>query len=59
MVKVFGYSSTTDDVLEGVNLRGQRILVTGVSAGLGVGDGAVSCSARRACGGRGSGPEKG
>jgi len=32
----FGASSTTDDVLSGVNLRDKRILVTGVSAGLGV-----------------------
>jgi NAD(P)-dependent dehydrogenase (short-subunit alcohol dehydrogenase family) len=32
----FGATSTTDEVLEGVNLRGKRILVTGVSAGLGV-----------------------
>ena len=32
----FGATSTTEDVLSGVNLRGQRILVTGVSAGLGV-----------------------
>src|SRR5258705_7918961 len=32
----FGASSTTDDVLSGVNLMGKRILVTGVSAGLGV-----------------------
>src|SRR5262245_17376340 len=29
-------TSTTEDVLAGVNLRGKRILVTGVSAGLGV-----------------------
>lgn len=36
MAKTFGYQSTTDDVLEGVDLRGKRILVTGVSAGLGV-----------------------
>jgi NAD(P)-dependent dehydrogenase (short-subunit alcohol dehydrogenase family) len=35
MVKV-GAKSTTEDVLEGVDLRGKRILVTGVSAGLGV-----------------------
>jgi NAD(P)-dependent dehydrogenase (short-subunit alcohol dehydrogenase family) len=34
--KVFGATSTTEDVLTGVNLRGKRILVTGVSAGLGV-----------------------
>lgn len=35
-VKAFGKESTTDDVLEGVDLSGKRILVTGVSAGLGV-----------------------
>src|SRR4051794_28627390 len=32
----FGATSTTEDVLSGINLRGKRILVTGVSAGLGV-----------------------
>src|SRR6202162_5591768 len=32
----FGATSTTDDVLSGVNLKDKRILVTGVSAGLGV-----------------------
>jgi NAD(P)-dependent dehydrogenase (short-subunit alcohol dehydrogenase family) len=32
----FGATSTTDEVLAGVDLRGKRILVTGVSAGLGV-----------------------
>jgi NAD(P)-dependent dehydrogenase (short-subunit alcohol dehydrogenase family) len=32
----FGASSTTDEVLSGINLRGKRILVTGVSAGIGV-----------------------
>jgi hypothetical protein len=36
MVEVFGATSTTEDVLSGVNLSGKRILVTGVSAGLGV-----------------------
>jgi len=36
MTTSFGETSTTDDVLTGVNLRGKRILVTGVSAGLGV-----------------------
>jgi NAD(P)-dependent dehydrogenase (short-subunit alcohol dehydrogenase family) len=36
MTKQFGYQSTTDEVLEGVDLSGKRILVTGVSAGLGV-----------------------
>ena len=34
--KTFGATSTTDEVLEGVNLNGKRVLVTGVSAGLGV-----------------------
>jgi NAD(P)-dependent dehydrogenase (short-subunit alcohol dehydrogenase family) len=33
---MFGATSTTDEVLSGVNLHGKRILVTGVSAGLGV-----------------------
>jgi NAD(P)-dependent dehydrogenase (short-subunit alcohol dehydrogenase family) len=32
----FSAESTTDDVLEGVGLTGKRVLVTGVSAGLGV-----------------------
>jgi NAD(P)-dependent dehydrogenase (short-subunit alcohol dehydrogenase family) len=32
----FGSTSTTDEVLSGLNLKGKRILVTGVSAGLGV-----------------------
>jgi NAD(P)-dependent dehydrogenase (short-subunit alcohol dehydrogenase family) len=32
----FGATSTTDDVLAGVDLTGMRILVTGVSAGIGV-----------------------
>src|SRR6267154_1417877 len=36
MVDVFGATSTTEDVLSGINLHGKRILVTGVSAGLGV-----------------------
>lgn len=36
MASTFGASSTTDEVLAGVSLRGKRILVTGVSAGLGV-----------------------
>ena len=36
MAKQFGAQSTTDDVLDGVNLSGKRVLVTGVSAGLGV-----------------------
>ncbi len=34
--RVFGSTSTTDDVLAGIDLQGKRILVTGVSAGLGV-----------------------
>ena len=36
MVMGFGANSTTDDVLAVVNLHGKRIIVTGVSAGLGV-----------------------
>jgi NAD(P)-dependent dehydrogenase (short-subunit alcohol dehydrogenase family) len=36
MTAPFGATSTTDDVLDGVDLSGKRILVTGVSAGLGV-----------------------
>ncbi|KJC47167.1 shikimate dehydrogenase [Bradyrhizobium sp. LTSP885] len=32
----FGATSTTDEVLAGTNLSGKRVLVTGVSAGLGV-----------------------
>jgi NAD(P)-dependent dehydrogenase (short-subunit alcohol dehydrogenase family) len=36
MTDRFGAESTTDEVLAGVDLSGKRILVTGVSAGLGV-----------------------
>ncbi len=36
MTKQFGATSTTDEVLEGIDLSGKRVLVTGVSAGLGV-----------------------
>jgi NAD(P)-dependent dehydrogenase (short-subunit alcohol dehydrogenase family) len=36
MAKTFGFESTTDEVLEGVDLSGKRVLITGVSAGLGV-----------------------
>jgi NAD(P)-dependent dehydrogenase (short-subunit alcohol dehydrogenase family) len=36
MAKVLGATSTTEEVLTGVNLHGKRTLVTGVSAGLGV-----------------------
>ena len=36
MAGSFGAESTTDEVLAGVDLSGKRILVTGVSAGLGV-----------------------
>ena len=36
MTQPFGATSTTDEVLEGVDLSGRRFLVTGVSAGLGV-----------------------
>ena len=36
MANQFGAQSTTDEVLQGVDLTGKRVLVTGVSAGLGV-----------------------
>src|ERR1035441_7973829 len=36
MKKALGATSTTDDVLAGIDLHGKRILVTGVSAGIGV-----------------------
>src|ERR1700733_4333668 len=36
MSKSFGAESTTEEVLAGVDLKGKRVLVTGVSAGLGV-----------------------
>jgi NAD(P)-dependent dehydrogenase (short-subunit alcohol dehydrogenase family) len=36
MARPFDATSTTDDVLAGVDLNGKRIFVTGVSAGLGV-----------------------
>jgi len=36
MATIFGATSTTEDVLSGVRLGGKRVLVTGVSAGIGV-----------------------
>ena len=36
MTEHFGATSTTDDVLSGVDLSGKRVLVTGTSAGLGI-----------------------
>jgi NAD(P)-dependent dehydrogenase (short-subunit alcohol dehydrogenase family) len=36
MADTFDADSTTDQVLDGVDLSGKRVLVTGVSAGLGV-----------------------
>src|SRR5277367_5372035 len=36
MAVKFGAKSTAEEVLAGVDLKGKRILVTGVSAGLGV-----------------------
>jgi len=36
MTQSFGATSTTDEVLRGINLSGKRVLITGVSAGLGV-----------------------
>jgi len=36
MIHSFGAASTTDEVLQGIDLTAKRVLVTGVSAGLGV-----------------------
>jgi NAD(P)-dependent dehydrogenase (short-subunit alcohol dehydrogenase family) len=36
MTQAFGAESTTDEVLAGIDLTGKRVLVTGVSAGIGV-----------------------
>ena len=36
MTKVWGATSTADEVLSEIDLHGKRILVTGVSAGIGV-----------------------
>src|SRR5579863_6070921 len=36
MTQIFGATSTTDEVLSGTDLHGKRILVTGVSAGIGI-----------------------
>src|SRR6202034_2599579 len=36
MANVLGATATTEDVLAGIDLKGKRILVTGVSAGIGV-----------------------
>ncbi len=36
MTRIFGATTTSDEVLDGVRLAGKRILVTGVSAGLGI-----------------------
>jgi NAD(P)-dependent dehydrogenase (short-subunit alcohol dehydrogenase family) len=36
MSRNFGAESTTDEVLDGIDLSGKRVFVTGVSAGLGV-----------------------
>jgi len=35
-VKKFGAKSTTDEVMDGIDLSGKRVFITGVSAGLGV-----------------------
>jgi NAD(P)-dependent dehydrogenase (short-subunit alcohol dehydrogenase family) len=35
MERVFGAQSTADDVLDGVDLNGRRVFITGVSAGIG------------------------
>jgi nucleoside-diphosphate-sugar epimerase len=36
MTNAFGFVTNTDEVLAGIDLHGTRVLVTGVSAGLGV-----------------------
>src|SRR5215468_3188450 len=36
VTNIFGATSTTEDILSGIGLRDKRILVTGVSAGLGI-----------------------
>jgi NAD(P)-dependent dehydrogenase (short-subunit alcohol dehydrogenase family) len=36
MTQSFGSTSTTEEVLRGISLSGRRVLITGVSAGLGV-----------------------
>ena len=36
ITNIFGSTSTTEDVLSGIDLRGKRVFVTGVSAGIGV-----------------------
>jgi len=32
----FGCDSTTDEVLEGINLQGKQVIVTGATSGLGL-----------------------
>lgn len=36
IITPFGFSSTADDVLSGIDLRGRRAIVTGASSGIGV-----------------------
>src|ERR1700744_2598006 len=36
MTNLWGATSTADEVLSGIDLHGKRVLVTGVSAGIGV-----------------------
>jgi nucleoside-diphosphate-sugar epimerase len=36
MTNAFGFTTTSDEVLAGIDLHGKRVLVTGASAGLGV-----------------------
>lgn len=36
MTAIFGATSTTDDVVAGLDLKGKRVLVTGTSSGLGI-----------------------
>lgn len=57
MANQLGATSTTDEVLTGINLHGKRILVTGVSAGLGV-ETALPCVSWRTCHRRSARSEK-
>ena len=50
MIAQFGYQSTADEVLAGLDLSGWRVMVTGVSAGLGVETAPRPRRPRRLCG---------
>jgi hypothetical protein len=56
MTQVWGATSTTDEVLSGIDLHGKRVLVTGVSAGIGVETARAPRGPRRACDRSSEGP---